>query len=157
MNAAVSAWWRLRTAREQRLLLVMFALLALVIAWLFVIRPLADALDAAKREHADAVTALAEARTRAGLRPSRAPAAAPPLPVDAFVSRTAGEAGFAGARIAGQGPRQANVAIDAARPQAFFAWIGQMERMGLTVESLRARTNPDRTLAVEVALEARLR
>ena len=67
---------------------------------------------------------------------------------------TIGEAGFPGARIAAQGPRQANVAIDAARPQAFFAWIGQMERSGLAVESLRARTNPDRTLAVEVVLQA---
>jgi len=54
----VALWWRERTLREQRLLLVMFALIALALGWLLVIRPLSDALDAAQTRHAEAVTAL---------------------------------------------------------------------------------------------------
>ena len=157
MRAGAATWWRARTLREQRLLLVMFALFVLLLGWLMVIRPLADALDGAQRRHTAAVTALAEARARSDaarqLRSERIGAA--PLPVDAFVGRTSAEAGFAGARIAGQGPARATVAIDAARPQAFFAWVRLLERNGLVVETLRARANDDRTLAVEAAFRAR--
>ena len=153
---ALTAWWQARTPRERGLLLVMFALLAVVIAWLLVVRPLSDSLDSAKRRHAEAVTALAEARGRAeAVRRQGQTSAAPPLPIDSFVSRTSTEAGFANARIAGQGPTQATIAIDAARAQAFFAWVRLMEARGLRVESLRARANPDQTLAVEAAFRAR--
>ena len=157
MTDGFLGWWRLRTSREQRLLAVMFALLALVLGWMLVVRPLGDALDSAQRRHAAAVTALAEARVRAaaGQRLQGRRVARAPLPVDAFLSRTAAEAGFAGARIEQQGPTRASLALDAARTQAFFAWVRQMEQRGLDVESLRARTNPDQTLAVEAAFAAR--
>jgi general secretion pathway protein M len=143
--SALIDWWRLRTAREQRLLLVMFGLLALVLAWLLVVRPLADALDAARRDHAEAVTALAEARARSAAGPAR--------PAGAL--RTASVAGFISARIAASGPAQATIAIAAARPQAFFAWVGRMEQSGLAVERLRARVNGQGTLAVEAGFRAR--
>jgi general secretion pathway protein M len=157
MTGAAPGWWRARTPREQRLLLIMAALLVLVLGWLLVIRPLSDALDSAKRRHGAAVEALAEARVHAeaaGRRRDRRPTRSP-LPVDALIGRTATEAGFAGARIAGQGPARATVAIDAARPQAFFAWVALMERSGLIVDRLSARANNDRTLAVEAAFRAR--
>ena len=157
MKSALESWWRLRSEREQRLLLVMFVLLALVLVWLLVVRPLDDALDSAKRRHDEAVTALAEARARAGpagAAPVAATASAP-LPVDSYLGRTATEAGFTGARIVAQGPARATVAIDAARPPAFFAWVRLLEQNGLAVESLRARANGDRTLAVEAAFRAR--
>ena len=154
MNGALS-WWRERTPREQGLLLVMSALLALMLAWLAVIRPLSDALDSARERHGAAVLALAQARARAEAAGSAgARRVSVPLPVDALVSRTATEAGFANARIAGQGPTAATIAIEAARPQAVFAWVAQLERQGLAVASLRARANQDRTIAVEAAFRA---
>jgi len=147
----MSAWWETRSARERLLLGIMFALLGFVFVWLIIVRPLADLLDAAKLRHGEAVVALAEARART---PSAAaPAAAGPA--DAIVARTAAEAGFAGARIARQGAAGASVAIDAARPQALFGWVAEMERRGLVVERLRARANADRTLAAEIGLRAR--
>ena len=153
--SGLAIWWRERSLREQRLLIVMAALVALVLGWLLLIRPLADAHDSARLRHDAAVTALAEARARAEAagRSRRRPAAVP-LPVDALLSRTAAEAGFPNARIAGQGPAAASVALDAARPQAFFGWVAQLERQGLEVASLRARANQDRTLAVEAAFRA---
>lgn len=154
MRESLGAWWEERTPRERRLLFVMAALLVLVAGWLLVARPLADALDGAKRRHAAAVTALAEAEARADAAGRRAGVRAS-LPVDSLLSRTAAEAGFAGARIAGRGPARASIAIDAVRPPAFFAWVRAMESEGLAVESLRARANPDRTLAVEAAFRAR--
>ena len=153
----LTLWWRERTLREQRLLLLMFGLFALVLLWLLVVRPLADALDAAQQRHHEAVLALAEARARteAGRRLQGQRAETAPLPVDALVSRTGAEAGFANARIAAQGPARATFALDAVRPQAFFAWVRLMERRGLVVDSLHARANGDRTLAVEAAFRAR--
>lgn len=142
----MNGWWQARSGRERWLLGAMFVLLAFALLWLAVVRPLADALDAAKLRHGAAVVALAEAKGR--------PAATPGAmgPADAIVAESAAQAGFANVRIARQGPARASVAIDAARPQALFGWIAQMERRGLVVERLRAQANADRTLSVEIAL-----
>jgi general secretion pathway protein M len=154
MNGGLSLWWVERSARERRLLLIMLALAVIVLGWLLVARPLSDALDAAKTRHAAAVLALGEARARLGQ--SAGPrAAAATVPIDSLIGRTAAEAGFTSARVAGQGPLRASVAIDAARPQALFAWVLRLEQSGLIVERLRARANSDRTLAAEIALRAR--
>ena len=150
----MTEWWSQRSERERRLLLVMLGLLALLLGWLLVVRPLGDALDAARERHGAAVVALAEAKARTQVA-APPPASAPALPIDGLVSRSATEAGFANARVAGQGPTRATVAIDAARPQALFGWVARLEAQGVTVESLRARANADQTLAVEAAFLAR--
>jgi general secretion pathway protein M len=147
------SWWLARSARERMLLSVMLALFALLLAWLAVVRPLADSLDAAKRRHGEAVVALAQARVRTG--PVDGPAVIGP--VDALVSQTAAAAGFTNVRVGSQGPARASAALDAARPQALFGWVGEMERRGLIVEQLHARANPDRTLSAEIVLRARRR
>jgi len=147
----MSAWWEMRSARERLLLAIMFALIGLVLAWLAVVRPLADALDSAKQRHGEAVVALAEARARI---PSAA-GPAPGRPADAIVAETAAAAGFTSARIARQGAAGASVAVDAARPQALFGWVAEMERRGLVVERLRVQANADRTLSAEIGLRAR--
>jgi general secretion pathway protein M len=152
--SGLAAWWRERSLREQRLLYVMFGLLLLVLGWLLIVRPLGDALDAARTRHGAAVIALAEARARAGAAGPAAGRPTPSLPVDSLLGRTANEAGFANARINAQGPARAQVVIEAARPQALFAWITRLEGQGLIVDSLVARTNPDRTVHVEAAFRA---
>ena len=128
----------------------MIGLLLLVLGWLLVARPLVHALDEAKLRHGEAVIAVAEARTQARRDLSSGNRVAPPaLPIAELVRRTAAEAGFGAARIAGQGPNRIAVAIDSARAQAFFAWIEGLERQGLKVDRLRLSPNADRTLATE--------
>ena len=150
------SWWQARSERERRLLIVMAALAALVLGWLLIVRPLGDALDRARQRHGAAVVALAEARARTDPGGGRA-AGPPPLPLDALVSRTAAEAGFATARVTGGGPATARLTLDAARPQALFGWLARLEAQGVTIERLRARANPARTIAVEAAFSARVR
>lgn len=147
-------WWRGRTPREQGLLAVMFGLIALVIGWLLIVRPLSDTLDEARRRHGDAIVALAEARARADAaeRLQGVATATAPLPIDGLITRTASEAGFANARVTAQGPSAAIVAIEAGRPQALFTWISALEGQGVRVRLLRARINPDRTLSFEATL-----
>lgn len=149
----MNGWWEARSARERWLVGAMLVLAGVVLVWLLIVRPLADALDAAKMRHGDAAVALAQARARARPQGMSAPAASGP--VESIVARTAGAAGFAAARIAGQGPGRASVSLDAARPQALFGWIAQMEQQGLVVERLRASANPDHTLSAEMSLGAR--
>lgn len=154
MNDAFLLWWGERSPRERGLLAIMAGLAALVIGWLLIVRPLSDQLDAAKSRYAAATVALAEARSRedaAGGGPARAPG----MPVDSLIGAAATQAGFTNARIAAQGPARATITVDSARPQALFAWLGQLERQGLSVERLGARTNSDRTIAVEAVLRVR--
>ena len=155
MAARLRHWWQERSLRERWLLSFMFGLLFLVLAWLLVARPLMVALEEAKLRHGEAVIAVAEARAEADrARRSAEPPSAPALPIDALVSRTATEAGFTGARIIGRGPARASVAVDAARAEAYFAWIAALERQGVTVESLRATANLDRTLSTQAVVAA---
>ena len=147
------SWWSERSRREQWLIQIMLGLAVIVLGWLLVVRPLSDALDAAKTRHAAAVVALGEARARA--TPGAAPGAPVAAPVDALVARTANEAGFTNARITSQGSARASVAVDAARPQALFGWVARLEQSGLLVERLVARTNSDRTVAAELTLRKR--
>lgn len=150
-------WWSLRTLREQRMLLAMFAALAIVLAWLLVVRPLDNALADVRARHARAVIDLAQAQAQAEqivfLEKSAPPGRQGPLA--AIVGQRAGEAGFATARVTPQGKR-VGVAIDAARAPAVFGWIAGLERRdGLVVDRLTARTNSDATIAVDATLRAR--
>lgn len=157
MNESFNSWWKTRTLREQRLLLAMFALLAVVVVWLALIRPLGDALSNAKQRHNDAVLALADLRAQAAairLAQQGAPTTLT-VPLDAMLSQSATDAGFTVARIEPQGGTQANLVIDSVRPQAFFGWVGQMEGRGLIVDRLVATPNGDQTLSVQVSFRAR--
>ena len=147
------SWWEARSARERWLVGAMLALAVVVLGWLIVVRPLSDALDRAKMRHGDAAVALAEARARAAPTASARSTAAGPA--DAIAAGTAAAAGFPGARIAAQGPNRASASLDAARPQALFGWIGQMEQAGLSVEQLRVQANADRTVSAELVVGAR--
>ncbi|HYG47655.1 MAG TPA: type II secretion system protein GspM [Allosphingosinicella sp.] len=157
MTARLAALWLARTPRERWLLGVMMALVALVIVWLLILRPLGDMLSAARQRHGEAVEALAEARAQAaaigGLERNRR--GTPAGPIDTAVAAAASAAGFQLSGLQPEGPGRVSLAIGAARPQALFGWIGQLEAQGLIVERLTATTNPDRTLSAQIVLRNR--
>ena len=151
-------WWRGRSVREQRMLLAGGLLALAVLIWLLVVRPLGDALADARERHNDAVTALSDVRADVAARKSAQGKAAPAVtgPVDALVSRAAGEAGFPITRLDRHSASRVTLALEAVRPPAFFAWLGRMEAQhGLVVERLSATTNSDQTLAIQVTLQGR--
>ncbi len=159
MTGRVRAWWGLRSLREQRMLLLMAALLLPTLAWLLVVRPLDDALGAARGRHERAVIDLAVARGQAeriaalegGARPAEAALAT-------VIGRRAAEAGFAEARVTNDTSRRATIAIDAARPRALFGFLAALERRdGLIVERMNARANSDATLAADAVIRLRSR
>lgn len=157
MSARLRALWLARTPRERWLLGVMLALVALVLVWLLVLRPLSDMLSAARQRHGEAVAALAEARSQAAAiaaleRNRPAPFAGP---IDAAVAAAASEAGFQLSGLQPEGPGRVSLAIGAAKPQALFGWIGALEAQGYIVQSLTVSSNPDRTVSARIALRAR--
>jgi general secretion pathway protein M len=157
MSARLKALWLARTSRERWLLAVMLALVALVLVWLLVLRPLSDMLSAARQRHGEAVAALAEARSQAAaiaaLEKNRPAAFAGPI--DAAVAAAAAQAGFQLSGLQPEGAGRVSLAIGAAKPQALFGWIGGLEAQGYIVQSLTATSNPDRTLSAQVVLRAR--
>jgi general secretion pathway protein M len=159
MMGSVEAWYRGRSLREQRLLLAMAVLFAIVAFWLLLVRPLGDALAGARERHGEAVIARAQARAQAqaisAFERRKGPALTEPL--DVVIGRAASEAGFQLSRVEPEsGGAGISVAIEAVKPQAFFAWVGGLEgRGGLVVSSLNATANADRTLAVQATFRPR--
>ena len=158
MTARFALWWRDRSRREQVLLAIMLVLAAMTFAWLLIVHPLGDALASARERHERAVVALAEARSQADIIAQLEGQKAPPLEgtLDALVSASAAEAGFALSRITPDGDSRVAIAMSAVKPQAFFAWLDRLEHeRGLVVERLNATSNSDRTLSVELSLRSR--
>lgn len=153
MTASFLNCWGGRSPREQQLLAVMFGLLAIVVVWLGILRPLGAARDAAEARHARAVVALGKVREIGGrIQASRGRGAlAIDEPLVAFLGRSAAVAGFTVERLEAEGAERAVLTIAAARPPAVFGWIQRVEvRDGLIVDRLSATRNPDSTVAVQV-------
>ena len=158
MIANLQAWWRGRSRREQILLLILIALFGITFFWLLVVRPLGDGLAAARERHSEAVIALAEAKANAAAiaRLERDRPRASGGPVELMVTESASAAGFQLSRIQAEGAGKVGLAIEAARPQALFAWVSEMEtKNGLIVERLTANANSDRSLSAQINFRAR--
>ncbi len=157
MSERLKVLWLARTPRERWLLGVMLTLVALVVAWLLILRPLSDMLSAARQRHGEAVAALAEARSQAAAisaleRNRPAPFAGP---IDMAVAAAASEAGFQLSGLQAEGQGRVSLAIGAAKPQALFGWVARLESQGYIVQSLTVNSNPDRTLSARIVLRAR--
>lgn len=156
MSERLRTWWRDRSPREQRLLLVMIALIAVVIAWLFV-RTMDDALSDVRERHSRAVIEQAEVRAKvAALKAlERGTARRLEAPIDVVVGQSASEVGFVLSRTEPQGRDRVVIAIASARPQAFFGWLNDLEGRGVFPERLIARANSDQTLSIEATMRGR--
>lgn len=137
MNA-VRDWWRGLTLRERRLIAVMLALIAVVVLWLGIVRPIGDARARARADHLIAVDRAG--RIEAAVAALRGAAATVPPPLEAtldqVVSQSAGEAGFTLDSSAIEGNDRVAIAIAAARPAALFAWLDTLEARGIVVETV---------------------
>lgn len=157
MSSRFKLWWGERSAREQRMLIGLGALLAVMILWLGILRPLDNALADARARHGRAVLALADAKAQVatirGLERVRAPAL--PAPIHVYVGVLASEAGFTLAKAEPESGDQVHVAINAARAPALLMWVNDLERRGLVIERFSARANSDATVAADFSVRTR--
>ena len=155
MMAMVLPWWRDRSRREQWLLGVMGGLLAVVVLWLGVMRPLGAAQAAAQARHVAAVTGIGEVKAMAAAIKRAEARRTPGVPLVELVSRRAGEAGLTAERMETSGDGRVTVRIAAIRPVVMLRWLGEIEaRDGVVVERAARTRNEDATLAVELALRS---
>ncbi len=145
MMAAFTPWWRQRSGREQALLLLAALMLAGLLAWLLILRPLATARASAMD---DAATAQRElATTRALAAAIRARPAPPAGPVIDLLGRRLAEAGLAPTRLEAQGQGQAVLELAAVNGRLLIAWAAALEqRDGLVVDELEASRNADQSV-----------
>lgn len=154
MTASLKLWWQARTPRERRLLIALAAIAAPIFLWLAVLRPLDAARVSARERYEAAVTDLAQTEIYAAQIDRIGGNTAPAAPSAAVIERSATATGFA-VRSFDHG--SATIAIDAARPQALFAWLRQVERSGFAVSRFATRANPDRTLSAEIGFRPQRR
>jgi general secretion pathway protein M len=155
MMERMQAYWAERSPREQVMLGVMFALLAVVILWFGVAMP----LDRAQRSARDTLLEATDrnAAVRAAVRQlkalPRAVETGPSAPLDQLVGQGAGEAGLTLERAQAQGPDRMEIAIASIRPVALFSWIATLEAQGVRVDTMSARPAPTAgSLSVQAVL-----
>lgn len=156
MNALFNralGWWEGRTVRERRLLAVMAVLVAAVLVWLLVVRPVqAWQAGAADRRFAAEQT-LAE--VRAGLRivaPVQASAPVSTEGLEPLIRRTADAAGLT--VVTTMSPDGGlGIQMSQAPGRQTFAWLAALEAdHGVKVCSLGVMENADATLNIDGAL-----
>ena len=151
--SALTAWYRGRSPREQRLLLGMLAVAVPVLLWLAVWRPAERALQVATARHAEAIErqgrVLAAARA---LKTARAPAETPAGDLAAYLGQAAGRSGIALASATAQGPDRASVAIAGGDPRAMAGWLRGLEQQGIVVQQLRMTSTPEGAVAMSATL-----
>lgn len=142
MMERMKSLWAERSAREQVMLGVMFALLAGVILWFGVAMPLDRAQVAARddlRAATDRNAAVRAAVKQLKALPRNAQAAGPSAPIDQLVGQSAGEAGLTLERAQAQGADRMDIALASVRPVALFSWLATLEAQGVRVDTMSAR------------------
>ena len=144
MMDAVKTMWGERSPREQWMLGVMFALLAVVLLWLGVVGPLASAQRSAREGLLAATDRNAAMRAKVKLLKTlpRGVATSSGMAIDQLVSQSAGEAGLTLERAEAQGSARIEIAMASVRPVALFSWLAALEAQGVRVETMSARPSP---------------
>ena len=152
MNGALR-WFRARSVREQRLLLLMMAVAVPVLVWLGVWRPLAGALDTARERHAAAVERHGRLLAAAeGLKHARRPAETPGGDLSAYVGEAAANAGLTLASATAQGRDRVAVSITSGDPRAIIGWLRGFEQQGIVVQEARMTPGQSGSAALTAVL-----
>lgn len=149
------ARWVMMTVRERVLILVMLGLLAVVVLWLGIVRPVNDGLANSRAAHTLAVDRAG--RIDAAVLALRRTAGAVPVlegALDQVIVQSATEAGFTLDSQNAVGPDRLAIAIGSARPPALFAWLAALESRGVGVETITVQPGANGTVSARILLRA---
>ena len=159
MMERMKALWDDRSPREQWMLGVMVAMLAVVILWVGVLWPLQAGQRSARDALAQATDRNADIRTKVKLLkslPRNAASVAAVAPVDQLIGQAAGEAGLTLERAQAQGANRVEIAMASVRPVALFSWLAALEAQGVRVDTISARPSATQgSLSVQAVLVRR--
>ena len=159
MMERMKGLWDDRSPREQWMLGVMVAMLAVVILWVGVLWPLQAGQRSARDALAQATDRNADIRTKVKLLkslPRNAATSAAVAPVDQLIGQAAGEAGLTLERAQAQGANRVEIAMASVRPVALFSWLAALEAQGVRVDTISARPSATQgSLSVQAVLVRR--
>ena len=154
MSDAVRLWWKGRSLREQRLLVVMGALGMVVVVWLGILRPLSDARGEARQRHGDTVVAVAQIEAEA-VRLTALPDGARPNGAPIEIVRAEADAIAIAPSLVQPDGNGVRVDIPVIGGQALFTLIDRMRARGLSVDTLAARPEAGGSLVLTMRLVPR--
>ena len=151
----VRAWFTGLSQREKILVGIAGLLLAGLVGYYGIARPMVGAMASAEERYVYAVERQAriEAKVAALQQPVDGQVAKFSGAIDAFVGQSAGETGIAVASVTPQSDNRVNMVVESAKPTALFGWLARIEREGIAVESLSV--NPAGNGAVSATLTLR--
>lgn len=149
-------WFVGLTQREKILVGIAALLVAALVAYYGIARPLAGATTAAEERYVEAIEGQAriEAKVAALRQPVDGTASRFGGAIDIFVSQSAGETGIAVGSIDTQPDSRVNMVVESAKPTALFGWLARIERQGVAVESLSVSPASNGTVSATLTLRS---
>ena len=150
MIVAVKTWFMALSRREQILVGILGALLALTILVFGIVQPLIDGYAGARSDHRTALTESARLSAKldmlekGGAGSQRQVAGS----LHQVLAESAAERGFVVDSNTPRGNDAATITMASAGPAAFFAWVNDLEAQGIRLESLT--TTPASNGAISV-------
>lgn len=149
MNArleALNAWWTGRSLREQRLLMVMTGLLAVVLLWFAVIAPVMAWRAGAAERRAEAAADLTLIEGGAA-RITGGASAMGAAEVEAAARRAADSGGVNAVFNPGEGG--VGFSVNGATTAVLFGWLAALQAQGIDARELTVSENADASLNAE--------
>jgi len=131
-------WFTGLSQREKIMVGIAGLLLAGLVGYYGIARPMFGAMTSAEERYVDAVERQVriDAKVAALQQPVDGQVAKFSGAIDAFVGQSAGETGIAVASVTPQSDSRVNMVVESAKPTALFGWLARIEREGIAVESL---------------------
>jgi general secretion pathway protein M len=149
-------WFVGLSQREQILVGIAGLLVAGLVAYYGIARPMVGAMTAAETRYVDAVER--QARIDAKVAALRQPVDGTTVKfsgaIDIYISQSAGETGIAVGSINRQSDDRVNMVIESAKPKALFGWLARIEREGIAVESLNVNPAGNGTVSATLTLRS---
>ena len=154
MTQTARNWFIALSRREQILVGIAGVLLAGLIGFFLIYRPIFDLATDAKRSFYEATMQAGriDAKAQALSMPADRRPAAAIAALDLLLASEAAERGFTLDTNTAQGPGRVEIAIGSARSTAFLSWLADLERRGVVPETLIIRRMDNGTVSVSARL-----
>jgi len=149
-------WFAGLSQREKILVGIAGLLLAGLVGYYGIARPMFGAMASAEERYVDAVERQAriDAKVSALQQPEDGQVAKFSGVIEAFVSQSAGETGIAVASVTPQPDNRVNMVVESAKPTALFGWLARIEREGIAVEALNVNPAGNGTISATLTLRS---
>ena len=149
-------WFAGLSQREKILVGIAGLLLAGLVGFYGIARPMVGAMTSAEERYLASVEQQAriEAKVAALQQPTDGFVVRFSGAIDAFVGQSAGETGIAVASVMPQSDSRVNMVVESAKPTALFGWLARIEQQGIAVESLNINPMDNGTISATMTLRS---